>query len=345
MAYKDVHKMSEEQIRSMLFDQLYAEPDLRRKELIERCISRLGFTVGQLRESGTGSPVIRAKSRIGMILSACIKSGYIVESETGKLQLIGNGKHVISREKAKDYVISLLEESGVMSKNQIFLQAEKDFGTDRTPDKKDDNDLRSVIGKVLVRLEEEKHIIKNRSGYRLSLDTSYPNTEMGSCLRDAAHGGDLKECFLRAVHIKGGEWFEVYCVDLLDSYNRASGKTVISAAVTGGSDDGGIDGVIKTEDWLGYRETILMQMKNRHAIMTSKDVREFYGAVCAEQGTRGVFITISEFHREARKLLDKVDNLIGIDGDKLFNIACQCKKGIVTKDGRQALDDDMFLDS
>lgn len=344
MGYKDVYKMSDEKVRRLIFDQLYDKDDLRRKELIEHCVSVLGFTPEQLHEGGTTSPVIMAKSRIGMILSACMKSGYIIESESGRLQLVGTGKHVISRERARDYIISVLENGNMLTKQEIFAQAEKDFGTDKTPDRKDDNDLRSVLGKVLVRLEEEHHIKKTRSGYRLNNDRSYPNTEMGSCLRQAAHGGDLKECFLEAVHIRGGEWFEIYCVDLLDNYYRAIGKKVLSACVTGGSDDGGIDGIIRTEDWLGYRETILMQMKNRYAIMTAKDIREFYGAVCAEQGTRGVFITVSAYHREAQRLLDKVDNLIGIDGAKLFEIACQCGKGIVKKDGKIALDEHMFLD-
>lgn len=344
MSYKDVYKMSDEKVRTLIFDQLYDMDELRRKELIERCVSVLGFTPEQLREGGTTSPVIMAKSRIGMILSACMKSGYITESESGRLQLVGTGKHIISRERARDYVISILENGNMLTKQEIFAQAEKDFGTDRTPDRRDDNDLRSVIGKVLVRLEEEHHIKKTRSGYRLNNDRGYPNTEMGSCLRQAAHGGDLKECFLEAVHIRGGEWFEIYCVDLLDNYYRAIGKKVLCAQVTGGSDDGGIDGVIRTEDWLGYRETILMQMKNRYAVMTAKDIREFYGAVCAENGTRGVFITVSEYHREAQKLLDKVDNLIGIDGAKLFEIACQCGMGIVSRDGKLALDEHMFLD-
>ena len=335
--------MTDEQVYELLFDELYANPGLRRKELIEKCVGTLGFTDRQLAERSTDSPVIRAKSRLGMLLSACMKSGYITESETGLLTLVGTGKRIISRETARDYVISQLEQHGKLSRRQIYLSAEHDFGTDKTPDRKDDNDLRSVLGKVISRLEEEKHIIKTGSFYCLTVDRRYPNTEMGSCLREAAHGGDLKSCFLRAVHIRGGEWFESYCVDLLVSYYGVAGKTVLSASVTGGSDDGGIDGVVRTEDWLGYRETVLMQMKNRNAIISSKDVREFYGAVCAENGSRGVFITISSYHPAAQKLLDKVDNLIGIDGDKLFEMARRCGKGLVQTENGIALDEAMFL--
>ena len=112
-----------------------------------------------------------------------------------------------------------------------------------------------------------------------------------------------------------------------------------------GHGDGGIDGMIHTTDDLGYRETILMQMKNRHAVMTAKDVREFYGAVCAENGSRGIFITLSSFHPEAQKLLDKVDNLTGVNGDKLFEIAKRCRLGLVEKDGRLCIDEELLLNT
>ena len=345
MAYKNVKDMTDSQITDLLLEQIQTANVIRRKELIEKCISTLDFTQEQLHETAITAPVIRAKSRIGMVLSACLKSGYITESESGILHYVGRGTQKITREEARDYVIALLEQSGPLTKTQIYLRAEHDFGTDQTPDRKDDNDLRSVLGKVILRLQEEGHILKGRSGFRLTSNRRYPNTEMGSCLRRAANGGDLKDCFLEAIHIRGGEWFEIYCVSLLNSYYHDVGKTVLSASVTGGSDDGGIDGIIKTEDWLGYRETIFMQMKNRRSVMTPKDLREFYGAVCALKGTRGVFITVSSFHIEAWKFINMVDNLTGIDGNKLFEIAKQCQKGIVLQDGKYVLDEAMFLDT
>ena len=344
MAYKNVFKMTDDEVRSLIFQELAsAPPDTRRKDLIERCITALGFSAAQKKDRSTSSPVVRAKSRIGMILSAAQKAGYIRESESGKLTLVGQGQHVVTQEKARDYLIALLEGGGSLNKTQIFESAERDFGTARTATKHDDNDLHSVLGKVLTELVSEGHVLKKNYRYRLTVDTQYPNTEMGSILRAAAHGGDLKKCFLKAIHIRGGEWFESFCVDLLDSYYRSSGKTVLSAAVTGGSDDGGIDGIVKTEDALGYRETVLMQMKNRRAVMVPKDLREFYGAVCAENGTRGVFITISSFHPEAWRFINRIDNLTGIDGDKLYELACICGKGILLREGVFVLDEALFL--
>lgn len=148
----------------------------------------------------------------------------------------------------RDFVLAELKKDGLLGKQAIFARAEHHFGTDKTASKADDNALRSITGRVLLELEREQHILKTSRGYRLADDAGYPGTELGSWLRQAAEGGDLRTCFLEAVHTKGGEWFEVYCVDLLRRYYVLTGKVVDEGAVTGGSDDGGIDGVIHTQD-------------------------------------------------------------------------------------------------
>ena len=45
----------------------------------------------------------------------------------------------------------------------------------------------------------------------------------------------------------------------------------------------------------------------------------------------------------AQKLLDKVDNLTGMDGDKLFEIAKKCRYGLTEQDGRWRIDDALLL--
>ena len=88
-----------------------------------------------------------------------------------------------------------------------------------------------------------------------------------------------------------------------------------------------------------------MQMKNRNATVTPKDVREFYGAVCAEQGTRGLYVAISRFHIEAQRLIDKVDNLIGIDGKRIYEMAKQCGYGLIVEGDKVSIDESFFLGS
>ena len=89
---------------------------------------------------------------------------------------------------------------------------------------------------------------------------------------------------------------------------------------------------------------MLLQMKNRYSPISTKDVREFYGAVCIARGSRGIFVTISTFHPEAQRLLEQVDNLIGVDGAKLFAIAAYCGMGVRSTPAGARLDPALFLE-
>ncbi len=343
MTYREFLKAGDEQIRRMLFDCLSAAPEIRRKQLIEAVIAKIGFSSQQLKNTAPGSELTSAKSRIGMILSSAMKSRYIIEDELGYMSLNSSEINYISKYQARDFVVAALNGEKSFTKQELFRMAEEHFCDCQLSAEEKDLQLRSVLGQVIARLEDEGHICRSGDKITLSNNLNYPSTELGSYLREAALGGGTEKYFLKAIHTMGGEWFEFYAVELLEKYFKKCGKTIISASVSGGSNDGGIDGIINTEDWLGFRELILMQMKNRNAIVNPKDVREFYGAVCAEQGSRGLYVTISTFHPEAQKLLDKVDNLIGIDGHRIFLIAKKCRYGLKFVKGKLCIDDELFL--
>ena len=126
---------------------------------------------------------------------------------------------------------------------------------------------------------------------------------------------------------------------LLEKYVTLCGKKVIYNSTTGGSDDGGIDGILKTEDSLGFRETIMVQTKNRSEPTTETTARGFYGAVCAAQGSRGIFATSSDFHPHAKAFFESLDDCVGIDGNKLFEMAIKTHYGIKKIGSELALDE------
>lgn len=321
-------------IRGILLETVGKKPGLRRKQVLERCVRELGYA-NRPGEASPDSEIIHVKSRVGLELTALIQKGDILEDESGRMTRPGTMTRLAARDQAESLVLKELE-SGRKTKRELFQAA------DRLPGMTDSH---SVTGEAIASLLREKRIRELEDGYALPPSTGFPNTEMGYWLAQARDGRDLQECFLSAVHIRGGEWFESYAVQLLSAYYRTvSGKTVLRAGVTGGSADGGIDGILETADALGFREKTLLQMKNRRVQMTAKDVREFYGAVCAENGSRGVFITISTFHREAWSLINKVDNLTGIDGARLFELAKACEKGLKRTPNGYALDEAMFLE-
>ena len=161
-------------------------------------------------------------------------------------------------------------------------------------------------------------------------------------IKNKAEMLDLKAAFLARVHSRGGEFFEYYFLELVKRYLLRFGKTIIEGYVTGGSDDGGIDGVVRTKDSLGFIETIMIQTKNRTDTMNETDVRGFLGAVYAKRGSRGIFATISDFHPMAVRLIDSVDELVGIDGAKIFSMACDTSYGIKREGGKLVIDEEII---
>ena len=122
---------------------------------------------------------------------------------------------------------------------------------------------------------------------------------------------------------------------VIEKYFSMMGQFVVFCDVTGGSDDGGIDIILETVDGLGFYEKIMVQTKCRDkAQINEKEVREFYGAVNALGGSRGLYVTTTNYHYGAKKLLDSIDNCVGIDGDKLFELIKKTEYGIcITKNG------------
>ena len=121
------------------------------------------------------------------------------------------------------------------------------------------------------------------------------------------------------ISTKDGEFFEAYSVNVLTKYLIYKNNEILESKVTGGSEDNGIDGVIKIKDLLNKQTNILIQSKVRtNCQVTLKEVREFYGAFKALKGDIGIFITNTTFHREAVKFSKLMSDLILIDIDLLL---------------------------
>ena len=124
--------------------------------------------------------------------------------------------------------------------------------------------------------------------------------------------------------------------------------------ISGGDNDGGIDGELDVTDRIGFKETIYVQAKNWKPIYGKEDswvigetaLREFIGAVAyrqakeGKQRCRGIFITTSYFTAGAKEILEKMsDSFVGYDGDDLFEAAKECSFGLIQENGEWQLDD------
>ena len=216
-----------------------------------------------------------------------------------------------------------------IKRSDIFDWVLAQSGALDTESLRDDIVVKSTIGVALADMEKAGLITKDGTTY-----TATPKLNKNSKIWK----GRTK--FLDTIHSLGGYFFEQYVVSLLERYYTMLGYQVVKAVRTGGSEDGGVDGIIEVVDQFGFEEKILIQCKNRSLsnTVTTKEVREFYGCVCALGGTRGIYATTSRFHNEAEDLLHSIHNCVGIDGDAIFRIAKKTGYGILTVNGEDQID-------
>ncbi|MBQ7363625.1 MAG: restriction endonuclease [Clostridia bacterium] len=287
---------------------------------IKSAVGKNGFSVGD---------ETKLRGEIGTVIDELI-SGGLIECRSDCFRL-ATGSPVILRAEACEKEILRELKASPLSKPELKSRLAVTLGTAGTLTERDDNILWSLIGKTLKRLES-LGIIRLREGmYSVEQSKSAQLDDIDALLT-------LKGELLSRIHGRGGEFFEHYFMTLLGKYMVKHGKRVLSNKVMGGADDGGIDGIIDTEDSLGFKETIMVQMKNRLETTNETTVRGFWGSVCARGGSRGIFATTSDFHSSARDFMNSIDNCVGIDGDKIFSMACECLYGIKRKGGELAVD-------
>ena len=320
-------------IYKSILDALEKAP-LERSRLINAAINDFNLTKAELADKSTNSKLNVLRSIAGTVIND-MHNRSIISRDKNSLYHKNTDKPVaIKLERCEKEILNLLHKSP-KTRNEIRDSLVSFFGTDKTSTAKDDNQLFTFIGQILKRLVDEKMLEFDGSRYRIL-------PARAAELKNRKEVLSLKADFLALLHSKGGEFFEHYFMNLLEKYLIRCGKTVTESYVTGGSADGGIDGIAKTIDSLGFRETIMVQTKNRNDIAVETDIRGFYGAVCAAQGSRGIYAISSDFHPVAKEFLDSIDNCVGVNGDKIFAMATDTSYGIIRDGTKLMIDKDVF---
>ena len=307
---------------------------LDRRDIISRCVAAAGLSPSEMSDKNAGSPQNNIRSRAGGVLNDMEARGLIALDEDELYYLVSAKPVVIRIERCEKELIRALTERP-MTKSEIRDRLKSIFGTDKTPTTRDDDTLFTFMGQTLKKLQASGIIALKENYYSLSPKAHAKADDLNEMLT-------LKNDFLAKVHSRGGEFFENYFMALLKKYTEKCGKRVLECYVTGGSADGGIDGVMKTEDQLGFREVTMVQTKNRTDIVSETAVRGFYGAVCAQRGTRGIFATTSDFHSSALDFTVPLDDCVTVNGTRLFKMAIEASYGIKKIDGEYAIDEKIF---
>jgi restriction system protein len=121
-------------------------------------------------------------------------------------------------------------------------------------------------------------------------------------------------------------FFEGLVVDLLVSMGYGGSRKDAGQAV-GQSGDGGIDGIIK-EDKLGL-DAVYIQAKRWDKTVSRPDVQGFVGSLAGRKAKKGVFITTSQFTKEAKEYVQGIDTkVVLIDGELLTQLMIDHNVGV-----------------
>jgi len=121
-------------------------------------------------------------------------------------------------------------------------------------------------------------------------------------------------------------FFEKIVVELLVKMGYG-GSIQDAGKAIGKSGDEGIDGIIK-EDKLGL-DVIYIQAKRWEGVVGRPEVQKFVGALAGQRAKKGVFITTSNFTKEAVEYARQMDTkIVLIDGEKLSQYMIDYNLGV-----------------
>ena len=125
-------------------------------------------------------------------------------------------------------------------------------------------------------------------------------------------------------------FFEYFIVDLMKKIGY-KGVDSSNFDIIGKREKEGIEGIMYMDE-LGI-EKIYMQAKKWQMEVTSKDIRNFMGALNLKGTRKGVFITTSTFSQEAKAeaTTNPMNKIVLVDADRLMQLAIMYNVGIQTK--------------
>lgn len=156
----------------------------------------------------------------------------------------------------------------------------------------------------------------------------------------------LSEELLLALFQMSPIGFEQLILDLLQAMGFGRGKAEYKR-LTPATGDGGIDGVIN-EDALGL-DAVYIQAKRyaKENKVSRPDIQRFVGSLTGESATKGVFVTTSDFSKEAVAYIDRIQQrVVLINGKTLSRLLIEYDVGVRVRSEIKikSLDEDYFAE-
>ena len=155
----------------------------------------------------------------------------------------------------------------------------------------------------------------------------------------------LSTALLKSILNASPLFFESLVVELMLAMGYGGSRKDAGQA-TQYTQDGGIDGIIK-EDKLGLDMIYLQAKRYTDKTIGRPDIQAFSGALDMHHAKKGVFITTSNFSKEARQYAASIEKrIVLINGEELTDLMLEHNLGVSTKQVFEikALDSDYFLE-
>jgi restriction system protein len=140
------------------------------------------------------------------------------------------------------------------------------------------------------------------------------------------------------------DFFERLVVDVLTKMGYGGSRKEAGQAI-GRTGDEGIDGIIK-EDKLGL-DIIYIQAKRWENTVGRPEIQKFAGALQGQRARKGIFITTSNFSRDALDYVNNIESrIILIDGQRLAELMIEHRVGVspVASYEMNKIDTDYFIE-
>lgn len=136
----------------------------------------------------------------------------------------------------------------------------------------------------------------------------------------------LEDELLQMIKERSPEFFERLVIDLLVNMGYGGTREDAGAAI-GGAGDGGIDGIIK-EDRLGL-DIVYVQAKRWAGVVGRPEIQKFAGALQGRRAKKGIFLTTSDFSKDALDYAKQIDSrIVLIDGHTLAQLMIDHNVGV-----------------
>lgn len=336
----------------IIIAELLSEP-IRRKILIEKCIDKLKLPADVLKDRRPDRPYNKTKCIFGHAVTELLNSGILVQNDgiveyREKLPDKQSTAESVKRDIEIDETLRRLlckqkyTRKELLSAVAVELKADKEFV----------KVVKADAGRLLNEAVKNGDVIKTGDSYSLPSEQPAAEAKPLQPAQKNKQSNVRKDVALpqpqgKKAQIKkqkdnnavsdltiSDEEFVDKTVLMLENWYKSKGYSKLESKNIDGPDDGGIDGVIKGVDGMGYEHKILIQVKNAHDAKKPArivDVRAFCGVVAADNdATMGLFVTSGKFTADTKKLVKnyKVKYFKLIDGALWLKLARECGFGV-----------------